>query len=219
MKTRQYTRRDISGMVFGRWTVTRIFRISKSGNSIWECVCVCGTKKNIVGSHLITGQSKSCGCLMAELVSKRNIKHGASKRGRTTTEYYSWNGLKRRCLDKTDENFSRYGGRGIRVCERWVHSFENFIEDMGIKPSPNHTIDRIDNNGNYEPSNCRWATSKQQANNRRNQVVLNFNGKAMGLYGWSEELGIRYATLWKRMNDGLPIEKILTSVKRKWGGV
>ena len=154
---------DLVGRRFGRLVVESHVDAGDRKTHRWNCVCDCGNRTVVSGGNLRSGHTKSCGCLHAELSSEANKHHGLSK----SPTWVSWVALKRRCLDPTYHQFHLYGGRGIKVCDRWINSFEAFLEDMGEKPSPKHSIDRINNDGDYEPGNVRWATPKQQANNRR----------------------------------------------------
>jgi hypothetical protein len=147
---------DLTGTRFGRWTVLAYARDSK-----WSCVCDCGTRVVVRESHLRDGCSRSCGCLARELRSIRSKKHGMSR----SREYKAWAAMKQRCSNPRNASYENYGGRGISFCEEW-HSFEAFFADKGECPE-GYSLDRIDPNGNYEPSNCRWADNKQQAQNRR----------------------------------------------------
>lgn len=149
---------DMVGNKFGRWTVIK--RNGRVGSlAMWLCRCECGKESTVPGARLRGGKSKSCGCLRSVTATT----HGKTK----SLEYSSWYHMKGRCYDPRDKRYKDYGGRGIMVCDRWLHNFENFLADMGNRPGPEYSIDRIDVNKNYEPSNCKWSTIAEQRNNRR----------------------------------------------------
>ncbi len=206
---------DLIGKKFGRLTVLQLSekRKTKHGTAIyWECLCVCGNKIITSGSSLKSGGTKSCWCLHREILIKRNTSHGKSG----LSEYKIWQLIKERTLNKNNPGYENYGGRGIRLCKRWM-KFENFFKDMGPRPSKNHSIDRINNDGDYKPSNCRWADSLQQANNTRLNRNITFNSKTMTLSEWSRHTGILIQTICNRLNrQNWSIERALT--EKAWKG-
>lgn len=154
---------DLTGKVFGRLTVLERGDI-KSGKTYWRCRCACGNELSIRGTSLSLGLSESCGCLKNEVCGARTRTHGHTANGRSGT-YISWMAMHARCKNPKHKQYENYGGRGIKVCERW-DTFANFLADMGERPD-DKTLDRKDANGNYEPDNCRWATNSQQQKNKR----------------------------------------------------
>jgi len=185
---------DLTGQKFGRWTVISKARLDKYGSSMWLCQCECGTKEIVRRYDLRRGLTKSCGCLRKELL----ITHGMTN----TTIYAVWKSMRRRCNKPNDPGYKNYGGRGITICRRW-DKFENFYADMGDKPK-GLSIERVDNYGNYEPSNCKWATREEQDRNKRNNRIIKYEGREQCLTDWARESGINYRTLCSRLNKYPP---------------
>ena len=184
--TRRY--KDITGISFGYWVVLKYNGVTNEGTALWWCKCICGLEREVRGDTLRSGTTKSCGCKHYESLKKINTRHGLLVDGaKQTPEYVSWKEMKRRCYKSKSPGYYRYGGRGIYVCERWLHNkngFTNFLSDMGTKPTENHTIDRINNDGNYEPNNCRWATKNEQALNKSTSVWIEYDGMKKLLKEW-----------------------------------
>jgi hypothetical protein len=206
-----------AGDTFGRFTVIREadpITFPSGSKRQFLCRCECGTKQPVTAQSLVNGRSASCGCLKNELASKRATKHGHSKGGVRSPEHSAWHSILQRCHNQKNKRFSEWGGHGIKVCDRWQgeSGFANFLADMGKRPSKRHSIDRFpDNNGDYQPGNCRWATMKEQCNNKRNNHLVTFRGKTQTMTQWSEETGISYAALRDRIVcQQWPIERALT---------
>lgn len=204
---------DLTNQVFGRLTVLRKAHKNAQGVVFWFCRCQCGTHKIVAATALCRGMSKSCGCLKKELFSLRITTHGGCKKDNYHPLYKTWVHMISRCHKENDPSYKNYGGRGIKVCERWrgENGFFNFINDIGQRPSLNHSIDRINNNGDYESSNCRWATKLEQNNNRRDNVILEFQGEKQTVTQWAIKLGLPRRILMQRHYNKWSIEKILTT--------
>jgi len=198
---------DITGQRFGRLIVVSRTDNAKGGHTRWLCRCDCGTKKVISSCNLKSGHTKSCGCLQKERSIEGSTKHGHTSGAFTSQTYNCWVCMIYRCSDLSNKH---YGGRGIMVCRRW-RKFENFLKDMGECPE-GHSIDRIDNDGNYEPGNCKWATRQEQARNKRNNHLITHDGRTQCLTDWAEELNINVYTLSFRLNEAnWPTEEALTT--------
>ncbi len=199
---------DMTGLRFGRLLV--LSRLPNKHEACWLCQCDCGAKASVLGSKLRAGDTQSCGCLRREKTAERgriNRTHG--KHG--SPEYGTWAQMWNRCTNPANGNWPNYGARGITVCDRWK-SFEAFLADMGPRPAGT-TLDRINNNGNYEPENCRWATVAEQNGNRRTTVWIERNDKRQSLAAWAREVGISSACLSMRLRAGWPIERALKRLR------
>lgn len=193
---------NLLGQKFGKLTV--IARIDK----YWLCQCECGNTKKVKGSDLISHKVKSCGCL--------KFKHGMTN----TRLYKIWDKMKARCNKQNHQDYPRYGGRGITICSEWLSDFKQFYNwAINNGYQDNLTIDRIDVNGNYEPSNCRWATIKQQANNRRTSHFITINNETLSLTEWANKVGLDRSTLQKRIDSGWDeIKAVMTPLQTKVKG-
>lgn len=204
---------DLTGMKFNRLTVIRPSEKSRTGETRWVCRCDCGKETIVQSNNLKSGLVKSCGCLRHEYLVDAHTTHGGSKRGGKRTRLYSvWIGMRRRCYDRSDANYHRYGACGITVCDEWKDDFAAFrawAVKNGYKK--NLTIDRIDNNKGYSPGNCRWAGATIQARNRRSNNVITFNGETHIAIEWDEILGFTRGTVSRRIKSrGWSIERALT---------
>lgn len=203
---------DITGQRFNRLVVLRRAAIEDGGNLRWECRCDCGNITTSLGSHLKNGGVKSCGCLLLK-AGEQTRTHGftASQDPLAKSTYAAWANMIDRCVNPKAKAYKNYGGRGIRVCERWRGSFEAFVEDIGVRPSKDHSLDRYpDVNGGYEPSNCRWATASEQTRNTRKTVFIEFEGRRVALADAADKNGLKHTTVKERLKRGWPVEEALT---------
>ena len=157
---------DMTGKTYGNLVAIKVVGKASNGNAIWLFKCSCGDERVADGYVVRIGVTVNCLKCSREVTRKTTVTHGMSE----TVEFYAWTDMKTRCFNSNSTSYNNYGGRGVKVCDRWVDSFENFYSDMGGKPTPLHSIDRINVDGDYEPSNCRWATNEEQANNKRNNI-------------------------------------------------
>lgn len=191
---------DLTGQTYNFLTVLREVETRK-GLRFWECRCDCGTITVVQQGAIRSGNTKGCGCRV------NAPKHGMSK----TPTFSSWVNMKSRCLYEKAPNYAEYGGRGITVCDRWLESFENFLADMGVAP-PKHSIERLDVNGNYDPSNCKWATKSEQNNNKRTNHVLTYQGRTQTATQWARELHMSKSVILGRLNrSGWTVEQTLST--------
>lgn len=206
--------KDIAGQQFGRLIVLAFSQMTRK-RARWKCLCECGKECVVDGTKLRTGHTQSCGCYQIDKMIALKTTHQSIH----LPEYHAWSAMNQRCTNENYEHYASYGGRGISVCERWRDSFENFYADMGPRPSRKHSLDRYPNqNGNYEPDNCRWATVKEQSRNRRSNHMLEWNGKSQCITEWAEETGIAYGTIQERLHLGWSIEDAITIPVKPWRG-
>ena len=203
--------KDLTGQRFGRLTV--IERAENKGRRVrWKCKCDCGNTKIVTADSLLQANTQSCGCLHNEQIVERNFKHGKGH----TTIYENWKAMKSRCLNPNNSKFKDYGGRGITIYPEWIHDFQAFydyvskLEHFGEK---GYTLDRINNNGNYEPNNLRWADGKIQHRNKRTNVIVEYNGEKMILNDAAIKSGINRKTLSHRLKRGDTGERLFRPVK------
>lgn len=198
------------GSTYGRWTVLENLPSTKKYTRVLcKCSCEKETIRSVIKATLIDGKSKSCGCLIIENSKKTNKTHGLTK----SPTYKSWIALRKRCTDIKNNYFKDYGGRGIYVCERWFNSFENFLEDIGHKPSKEYTLDRINNDGPYSPENCRWATLTEQGRNKSTNRLITLYGHTKCVASWAEIFNLKKQLIYTRLNSGWTPEMALFKPK------
>lgn len=205
---------DLTGQKFGRWTVVGTDKREYGKHTRYICKCECGTEKSVSGPSLKIGSSLSCGCLQKERIVSALTKHGHTCLTGTTSTYNIWRSMNQRCYNKNSRPYKDYGGRGISVCERWRDGFVNFLSDMGERPD-NMQLDRIDNDGNYEPGNCRWVTQKENNQNKRSNHHITAFGEKKLISEWSDISGINRETIRLRIEalGWSPEDALRTPVK------
>lgn len=204
--------KSLIGEKFFRLLVIARDANDKRGGTTWRCQCECGAIKTVGSQPLQRGMTRSCGCFKSEVMSRkmtRGVKHGMSR----TKIYRTRAGMIGRCSDENHPQYHNYGGRGISVCKRWLESVEDFIADVGLSPFPGAQIDRIDVNGNYEPENVRWVSSKVNNRNKRNNRIIEYKGVQYPLSELAEQYGLTYALLSTRIASHWPLEAALTIPK------
>lgn len=210
--------RDLVGYVFGRLTVVGRATVPSKPWQRWLCHCECGNEVATATGALTDGLTQSCGCLHRDrmLENPPHLKHGHTVGRNFSVEYKAWQSMLHRVRGDDPRHKIRYVDRGIKACDRWLGSegFENFLADMGPKPSPKHTLDRINNDGGYEPGNCRWATWAVQRRNRGGCRLVTYDGKTQTVTDWAEQIGIKPATLYARLNSGWPVKETLSTPTR-----
>ncbi len=203
---------DLTGRVFVQLTVLQRAPTPSWApkKTWWQCRCTCGNTIAVRGANLVSGNTKSCGCRRADVIRQRLTKHGACG----TREYITWCHIIDRCENPNALGFKHWGGRGIRLCEAWRHDFAAFLRDVGPRPSRRHSIERIDNDGHYEPGNVRWATKRDQANNSRNNHRLTWNGRTLTIMQWSRHLHFSGRAISDRLRRGWSIHRALSTPQR-----
>jgi hypothetical protein len=197
---REYRRKHhvTPGQRFGQLTVVRAIENGNPRRPI-ECLCDCGQSHTIWIQSLVNGETRSCGCYKRAQAGTHSLRHGEARHGQQTPEYIAWCAMIRRCENPKATQYEHYGGRGITVCPAWRQSFEAFLGDMGRRPSIGHSVDRIDNNGNYEPGNCRWATKHTQLVNRRAAHLITIGDETKCLSDWARDRGMCLGTIEARI--------------------
>lgn len=212
---------NLAGQRFGRLSVVEVLpRRDGDPHVYWLCRCDCGKTSCPTSNKLRRGLTVSCGCHSLALRTVRATRHGYGSKRRPFPEYKSYMHMRGRCLNQKNSGYRDYGGRGISICDRWLNGdgiktgFQCFLQDMGPRPNRSYSLDRIDNNGNYEPANCRWATDTQQARNRRSTRVVNLGGERVALAEACERLGVSFSFINGRMQQGFTFERALAQPAR-----
>ena len=199
---------DITGQRFHRLIALHATSQCSTDGIVWECLCDCGNRTKVGISKLRSGHTKSCGCFKINAVTSRSTKHGCAPRRNQTSTYRCWGGIIKRCTNPRDKRFEHYGGRGITVCDRW-RDFRNFLADMGERPS-GYSIERIDVNGHYEPSNCKWIPMIEQCRNTKRVIHITIGDETRLLADWARHFGIDYRLVSARLKRGWSIGDAFT---------
>lgn len=205
---------NLTGRKFNRLYVVRK-ACHRNHQVYWHCKCDCGTEREASGYELTKGKVKSCGCLRRENAAKVTLVHGENKGGVKSFEYGVWCRIRNKCENPNNDRYQYYGARGITVCEHWKASFANFLEDMGRAPL-GFSIERKNNNGNYEPDNCIWACPETQANNKRNNRFIECFGRRLTLSQWSRTYGVDCSLILYRIKHGWPVEEAISKSPRNY---
>lgn len=197
---------SVIGRRFGKLVATEAISVEPGSPRKYLCLCDCGRNKVMRRDHLLTNKPKSCGCMRKELKQRVTVTHGHKLNGKASSEYMTWAAVKQRCLNCNNRSFHNYGGRGILMCQEWKTSFAAFFQDMGKRP-PGTTLERRDNNGNYEPSNCKWATKREQCNNTRRNKRLTYLGQTLTMAQWERRKNFNHGLIHARLTKGWSVER------------
>lgn len=200
---------DLTGMRFGCLKVLDLFLKHKRNGSKWLCECDCGRYGSFWGTQLKSKGIKSCGCYKKVITKERNTKHNMTN----MPEYSVWKDIKKRCYDENSTSYPNYGGRGIKMSKEWYLNFSIFYDNMGARPSSEHSIERIDNNGDYYKENCVWATRHEQSRNKRTNNLITFNNETKCVKDWAKELNCSYQAITKRLKSGKDFEWVYNHFK------
>lgn len=205
---------DLTGRIFGRWLVISRAPTSANKTTVWNCACLCGNHKIVLGAKLRNGESKSCGCLRSQLTAERERINLTTHGMRFTRTYKSYDSMKQRCNNPNNKDYRYYGGKGVIVCNRWLESFMNFFEDMGERPQ-GMSIDRLDNSEHYCKENCKWSDKYEQSNNRKGITCVEIGGVKKTISQWQKISGVSRSTILKRINAGITGHEIIRESSKK----
>lgn len=208
----------LEGKSFGWLTVLEDIGVSQQGKRLWRCRCECGNVVEVESTRLVHRNKTSCGCKTKELQRAKavlRITHGCARTGNPSPEYTAWTAMKARCYNSSTTGYQRYGGRGIKVCARWIVSFQSFLNDMGSRPGPEYSLERRDNDGDYTKKNCCWATKPDQLQNRSSTIRITIAGVTKLRAEWLKEIGIRSAAFRHRLRMGMTVEQALKLPRRQ----